>query len=190
MTEPLARGETFRRRRLQRGLSLADAAAELGLPAKVLRAMEWDRSDLLGDDDAIARRYAEFLGLDASSPTVEAAEAAAAAPSPRRSMRALWVSLLAALAPPFLLGLVYVLGEVLSERGDGDGVSFGESQLIPLGLALLSSLLLIGAVLPPGVIARAGVSPMSFARYRQPLALAAIGLLVAVAVFTLLVELA
>jgi hypothetical protein len=109
-------------------------------------------------------------------------------PPHRRPIRSVWVLLLAALAPPLALGVVYVLGELTS--GDGHGLTFGESQLLRLGLALISSLLLVGAVLPPPVIARTPVSPASFARYRQPLALAAIGLLVSVAVFTLLDALA
>jgi hypothetical protein len=164
------------------------------VPARSVRALEWDRGDLLGssdDVDPIARRYAEFLGLDAGTPTAEAADVADVAPSPRRPRRGVWVLLLAGLAPPLVLGLVYVLGEVLSgvRDGEGDGLSFGGS-LLSLGLVLLSSLLLVGAVLPPALIARTGVSPASFARYRQPLALAAIGLLVSVSVFTLLVELA
>jgi protein arginine phosphatase len=56
----------LRRRRLQRGLALADAAAELGVTAKSLRAIEWDRRDLLGspgDAHRIERQYAAFLGL-------------------------------------------------------------------------------------------------------------------------------
>jgi hypothetical protein len=61
----------------------------------------------------------------------------------------------------------------------------GEVRL-PLGLVLLSSLLLAVAVLPPSVLARTPLSPASFASYRQPLALAAIGILVPVALFTLL----
>jgi protein-tyrosine phosphatase len=60
------RGERLRRRRLQRGLTLADAAAELEIPAKSLRAIEWDRGDLLetpGDANRIEQQYAAFLGL-------------------------------------------------------------------------------------------------------------------------------
>jgi protein-tyrosine phosphatase len=56
----------LRRRRLQRGLTLADAANKLGIPAKSLRAIEWDRGDLLashGDADRIEWQYAAFLGL-------------------------------------------------------------------------------------------------------------------------------
>jgi hypothetical protein len=184
-------GETFRRRRLQRGLSLDDAAAELGLPSSSLRAIEWDRRDLLGnpqDVERIEREYAAFLGLDGGPPVAEAAEAAAVPPPPGRPISPVWVLLLAALAPPLVLGLVYVVGEVMS--GDRDGFTFGASQVLRLGLALLSSLLLVGAVVPPAVIARTPVSPAGFARHRQPLALAAIGLFVSVAVFTLLDALA
>jgi hypothetical protein len=49
---------------LQRGLELADVAAEVEVPSKALRAIEWDRLDLLDDPreaDPILRRYAAFL---------------------------------------------------------------------------------------------------------------------------------
>jgi MFS family permease len=79
-------GETLRRRRLQRGLTVADAAAEVGIPAKNLRAIEWDRGDLLGDPrdvDRIERQYAAFLGLEVGSQGAEF-------PSRRRAQRAVW----------------------------------------------------------------------------------------------------
>jgi MFS family permease len=81
--EPPQSGETLRKRRLERGLGIAEAAAALGVPAKSLRAIEWDRGDLLGsshDVDRIARRYAAFLGLEVDTP---ATEVAAGHPSPR-----------------------------------------------------------------------------------------------------------
>jgi transcriptional regulator with XRE-family HTH domain len=184
------RRERLRRRRLQRGLTLADAAAELEIPAKSLRAIEWDRADLLaspGDADRIERQYAAFLGLEEAPPPAETAEAPA---SPRRVRRAVWIPLLAGLTPLLVIGLVYGLGEVVGEgEGDGDGLNLGELQLLPVALVLLSSLLLVGAALPPNLVARTSVPPASFARYRQPLALAGIGILVSVAVFTLLVAL-
>jgi hypothetical protein len=65
--------------------------------------------------------------------------------------------------------------------GEGGGADFG----VALGLVLLSSLLLGVSVLPPGVVARTPVSSESFARYRQPLALAAIGILIPVVLFAL-----
>lgn len=134
-------GETLRTRRLQRGLDLADAAAELGVPAKSLRALEWDRPDLLesqGEADLIERRYAAFLGLEPGAPAAEApakgeaparAEALATAeapavvavpPSPPRPRRALWLPLLAALAPAVVIGVVYILGKVDDEESAGE----------------------------------------------------------------------
>jgi hypothetical protein len=84
-----------------------------------------------------------------------------------------------------------VLGEqaTISDLADGGSLTFGNLPLLALTLVLFSSLLLVGAVLPPGVIARARLSPGDFARFRQPLALAAIGILVPVAVVALLVAL-
>jgi MFS family permease len=68
-------GATLRKRRLQRGLALVHVAAQIGIPAKDLRAIEWDRGDLLGgaeNIERIQRRYAAFLGLGAASSTAEA----------------------------------------------------------------------------------------------------------------------
>jgi helix-turn-helix protein len=162
---------------VERGLALADAARELEIPARSLRAVEWDRRDLLGGDgDGIERQYAAFLGLNA-------APAGESAPSSPGAPRAGWVPLLAVLAGPLLIVLVFVLGEVTAANGDGD------MRLVPYGLVFVSSLLLAGAVLPAGVVARTPVSPASFARYRQRLALAAIGILAPVALFTLLISL-
>jgi hypothetical protein len=82
-----------------------------------------------------------------------------------------------------------VLGQQATLTDDGGGLTFGQLPLIALALVLLSSLLLVGAVVPPGVIARARLSAISYARVRQPLALAAIGILVPVAVVALVVAL-
>jgi cytoskeletal protein RodZ len=81
-------GETFRSRRLERGLSLDEAAAKLGLPASSLRAIEWDRSDLIstpGDVERIGRQYAAFLGLDNTASPAETAEQPPASSGPRRA---------------------------------------------------------------------------------------------------------
>jgi transcriptional regulator with XRE-family HTH domain len=170
-------GEILRRLRLQRGLELADAAAELGIPAKTLRALEWDRRDLLdgnGAGELIERRYATFLGLDlgTSTPAVAAEPAVASAVRPSRDVSlAEWLALLAALGPPLVIALPFVFEDV---------------PLHTLGLVFLSSLLLLGAALPQGVVARARVSSAAFARFREPLGLAALGILVPVAVFTAL----
>jgi hypothetical protein len=84
-----------------------------------------------------------------------------------------------------------VLGQqaTLQDLENGGGLTFTSLPLLALTLVLFSSLLLLGAVVPPGVIARARLSPVDFARFRQPLALAAIGILVPVAVVALLVAL-
>jgi hypothetical protein len=84
-----------------------------------------------------------------------------------------------------------VLGQqaTLSDLGDGGGLTFGHLPLLALALVLLSSFLLVGAVVPPGVVARTPMSPTSYARVREPLALAAIGILVPVALVALVVAL-
>jgi Helix-turn-helix domain/Domain of unknown function (DUF4115) len=104
-------GEELRNRRLQRGLELGDAAAELGVPAKSLRALEWDRPDLIGDEDEaerIGRRYAALLGLEKAEPAPVPVPAA----PPRATKRkpALWLPMLAALAPVAVIVVVYAVG--------------------------------------------------------------------------------
>jgi hypothetical protein len=76
-----------------------------------------------------------------------------------------------------------VLGQqvTVGDLGSGGELTFGQLPLLALVLVLFSSLLLVGAVLPPGVVARTPVSPASFARVRQPLALGAIAILLPVA---------
>jgi Helix-turn-helix domain/Domain of unknown function (DUF4115) len=107
------RGEELRTRRLQRALELADAAAELGVPAKSLRALEWDRPDLIGDEDEaerIGHRYAALLGLEEPEPAPAPIPAAAPPPATERKP-ALWLPLLAALAPVAVIAVVYALGK-------------------------------------------------------------------------------
>jgi hypothetical protein len=79
-----------------------------------------------------------------------------------------------------------VLGDqaTVDLRDDG-GLTFGQLPLLALSLVLLSSLLLLGALLPPGVIAHTPLSVAYFARIRQPLAVAAIAILLPVAVGSL-----
>jgi hypothetical protein len=86
---------------------------------------------------------------------------------------------------------VEVLGQQLAipDLGDGGALSFGQLPLVALALVLLSSLLLVGAVMPPGVVARTPISLNTFARLRQPLALTAIVILLPVAFVTLLAAL-
>jgi hypothetical protein len=67
------------------------------------------------------------------------------------------------------------------DPGDGGRLSFGQLPLLALSLVLLSSVLLVGALLPPGALAHMPVSPARFAHIRQRLALAAIAILLAVA---------
>lgn len=75
-----------------------------------------------------------------------------------------------------------VLGQQATSGGLGNGeLTSGELPLLALGLVLLSSLLLVGALVPPGVVALTPVSPASFARARQPLALTAIAIFLPVA---------
>jgi hypothetical protein len=84
-----------------------------------------------------------------------------------------------------------VLGQqaTLNDLGEGGGLTFGHLPLLALALVLLSSFLLVGAVVPPGMVARTPMSPTSYAKAREPLALAAIGILVPVAVVALVVAL-
>jgi hypothetical protein len=86
---------------------------------------------------------------------------------------------------------VEVLGQQLSipDLVDVGAVSFGHLAFVALALVLLSSLLLVGAVLPPEVVARTPMRVSTFARIRQPLALAAIVILLPVAFVTLLAAL-
>jgi hypothetical protein len=65
--------------------------------------------------------------------------------------------------------------------GNGGELTFGQLPLVALAFVLFSSLLLVGAVLPPGVIAQTPLSAARFARFRQPLALGAIAILLPVA---------
>jgi hypothetical protein len=84
-----------------------------------------------------------------------------------------------------------VLGKqrTLVDLGSGGDLTFGQLPLLALGLVLLSSLLLVAAVMPPGVVARAPVEPRRYEALREPLALAAIGILIPVAVVALTIAL-
>jgi hypothetical protein len=84
-----------------------------------------------------------------------------------------------------------VLGkqETIGGSGSGGALTFGQLPLIALALVLLSSLLLVGAVLPPGVVARTPMPPGRYEALREPLALAAICILLPVAVVALAVAL-
>jgi hypothetical protein len=79
-------------------------------------------------------------------------------------------------------GITDVLGKQaqIGELGEGGQLTFGQLPLIALALVLLSSLLLVGALMPPGIVARTPVSPTQYARLRQPLALASIAILLPV----------
>lgn len=83
-----------------------------------------------------------------------------------------------------------ILGQQKTIVGDGGELTFGQLPLIALALVFLSSLLVVGAVLPPGVVARTPVPPERYAALREPLALAAIGILLPVVVVALAVALA
>jgi transcriptional regulator with XRE-family HTH domain len=186
-------GETLRRLRLERGLELGDVAEELGVTAKDLRALEWDRQDLLGNGvgDQIQRDYAAFLGLEIEAPAATAPPKQLPAPLPsevipvepeaaepeteprpsREVTRDEWLPLLAALGPPLVIALPFIREDV---------------PVVTLGLVFISSLLLVAATLPQSVLARGDVSSVRYASYRQPLGLAALGILVPVALFSVL----
>lgn len=72
-----------------------------------------------------------------------------------------------------------VLGQqaTAGSLGDGGELTLGQLPLVAMALVLLSSLLLVGAVLPAGVVARSPVSAERFAHFRPPLAHAAIAIL-------------
>lgn len=158
-------GETLRTRRVRRGLDLADAAAELGVPAKSLRALEWDRPDLLpspGEADHLHLRYAAFLGLavegltsatgvveepleDVDEPAAE--EPAVAAPTRKaRSRRVVLLPVLAALAPAVVIAVVFVVGRT------GEGESAREPDREPRASSVVSTP-------EPGVTVSAEESP-------------------------------
>jgi transcriptional regulator with XRE-family HTH domain len=121
-------GETLRRRRLERGLALEDAARELGVPARTLRALEWDRRDLLAgsaDVERIERRYRVFLGVevdDVAPPPTET-------PPPRRlARRDVWIALLAGLVPLLVIALAYLFQEATA---GGDSESGQQLEATP-----------------------------------------------------------
>jgi hypothetical protein len=123
-------------------------------------------------------------------PLREAAEAPSSASSVS-SERDVWIPVLGGLSLTFVITVLYVLAEVASLGGDGrDVLTSSNLRFLALGLVFVSSLLLLGAVLPPSLVARTPVAPATFARYRQPLALAAIGILAPVTLFALLLAVA
>ena len=56
-------GEELRNARIRCGYDVGTVARELGVPPGDLRALEWDRADLLGDRRAakLLRSYVEWL---------------------------------------------------------------------------------------------------------------------------------
>ena len=82
-----------------------------------------------------------------------------------------------------------VLGEqaTITNLDSGGGLTFGQLPLLALALVLFSTFLLVGAVMPPAALARTRMSAARYAQFRQPFALAAIGILVPVAVVALLI---
>jgi cytoskeleton protein RodZ len=119
---------------VHRGLSLEEAAATLRVPAKSLRALEWDRPDLLGSPGQaydLQARYAAFLGLAREALTrateEEAPREAPPAAAPRWRLRrtptpALWLPMLAALAPAVVIVAVLVLGRTGEGESAADAV--------------------------------------------------------------------
>jgi hypothetical protein len=121
-------GETLRRRRLERGLALEDAARELAVPARTLRALEWDRRDLLAgsaDVERIERRYRAFLGLEVddmpSPPT-------GAAPARRMARSDVWIALIAGVVPLLVIAVAYLFQEATA---GSDGESRRQLEATP-----------------------------------------------------------
>jgi cytoskeletal protein RodZ len=56
-------GEELRSARVRCGYDVVSVARELGVPSRDLRALEWDRADLLGDRYAakLLRSYVDWL---------------------------------------------------------------------------------------------------------------------------------
>jgi hypothetical protein len=93
-------------------------------------------------------------------------------------------------APTDLPDVQSVLGQQRTiDLGEGGALTFGQLPLLALGLVLLSSLLLVGALLPPGLVARISITPTRYDSVREPLLLASIAILVPVAVVALAVAL-
>jgi cytoskeleton protein RodZ len=100
---PPDRPETLRETRVRRQIDVADAAGELNFDPKYVRAIEWERFDLLPssrDGREYLRSYAELLGLD-PQPYVERYDSAFAqersrAPARRRRRVALTIAVSAA----------------------------------------------------------------------------------------------
>jgi cytoskeleton protein RodZ len=113
---------------VHRGLTLEEAAATLRVPAKSLRALEWDRPDLVGSPGQahdLQARYAAFLGLAREALTRATAEEEplAAARRPRLlPMRASWLPVLAALAPAVVIVAVLVLGRTSEGESAAEAV--------------------------------------------------------------------
>jgi MFS family permease len=175
-------GERLRRRRLQRGLTLAEAAAVVGIPAKNLRAIEWDRGDLLGNPrelDRVERRYAAFLGLPAESASPRRADPALVAiigegffsrlsfglisfALPLYAYQELGLSLTAiGFLASLNLGVAIVLKPFMGSIADRVGMK--PSFTIAIALRSVVSLLLVFATLPWQLFAIRGVHGVSIA---------------------------
>ena len=119
-------GKTIRDARFGQGLALADVEARTGVPTKYLRALEWERFDLLSDErtarEAI-KAYADCVGLDAESFLVGHGARDAALPRPqpeapqerRRMLGADSLPVLIILIPAF----VAIAGVLAVERLSG-----------------------------------------------------------------------
>jgi Domain of unknown function (DUF4115) len=117
---------------MRRGLELVEVAAELDIPSKSLRAVEWDRLDLLGDPmeaERIVQRYTAFLeGENGAVPAAEAADTAETAPIPGPPSRVRSALLFAGAAIPLVVVLVYLLGELIA---GGDEPSRRQPEAAP-----------------------------------------------------------
>jgi cytoskeletal protein RodZ len=128
-------GERLREARGRRELEIADAAAQLNLHPKYLRALEWERFDLLPSPQEAGeylRSYAELLGLDGELDLdhvdPRAPDEQAPVPTRRGRRRAVLMSLLAGCA---LAVAGVIAGQQLSQDESQEARSPAPASVIP-----------------------------------------------------------
>ena len=128
-------GKTLRATRTHRRLELTEVASLLGIASKDLRALEWDRLDLLpdpGDAERCLQADAEFRGSEAPTPPlvgplaerearVQERAAAPAVPAESRARPRAARSRVST----FLLVLALVAAAVVASRGPTDAPTLG-----------------------------------------------------------------
>jgi hypothetical protein len=118
-------GERLRERRRRQGLELAQLESRLNVSPKYLRALEWERFDLLPNEETAkraVRAYAEFLQLDVEPCVQELAERlapAGQAPEERCRTRTPRRTLLASLVPAIPAGVLVPLVLALQQPHHG-----------------------------------------------------------------------